>query len=66
MTMITSEMVKDLRDKTGAGIMECKRALTESEGDLQKAINLLRQKGLASALKQHQKALLANLSIWIR
>jgi len=52
MTMITSEMVKDLRDKTGAGIMECKKALTESEGDFEKAVIILRQKGLASASKR--------------
>jgi elongation factor Ts len=52
MTSITIDMIKDLREKTGAGMMECKRALTESNGDLEKALDILRQKGLASALKK--------------
>jgi elongation factor Ts len=52
MTMITSEMVRTLREKTGAGMMDCKKALTESEGDFEKAVSLLRQKGLASAGKK--------------
>jgi elongation factor Ts len=52
MTMITSEMVRTLREKTGAGMMECKKALTESNGDFERAVNLLRQKGLASAEKK--------------
>ncbi|NWF51553.1 MAG: translation elongation factor Ts [Nitrospirae bacterium] len=52
MSTITSEMVKTLREKTGAGMMECKRALAESEGDFEKAVSLLRQKGLASAEKK--------------
>jgi elongation factor Ts len=45
-------MIKELREKTGVGMMECKRALTESNGDLEKAVDLLRQKGLATALKK--------------
>jgi len=52
MTTISAESVKNLREKTGAGMMECKKALTESNGDCEKAIDLLRQKGLASALKK--------------
>ena len=52
MTSISAEMVKDLRDKTGVGMMECKKALTESNGDFEKAIDLLRQKGLATASKK--------------
>ena len=52
MTMITSEMVRTLREKTGAGMMECKKALTESNGDFERAVSLLRQKGLASAEKK--------------
>jgi elongation factor Ts len=52
MTVISAEMVKDLRDKTGVGMMECKKALTESNGDFEKAIDLLRQKGLATASKK--------------
>lgn len=49
---ITSQMVKTLRDKTNAGMMDCKKALTETEGDMEKAIDLLRQKGLAVARKR--------------
>ncbi len=52
MTTISAESVKNLREKTGAGMMECKKALTESNGDFEKAIDLLRQKGLATALKK--------------
>ncbi|GBE00324.1 elongation factor Ts [bacterium BMS3Abin07] len=46
---ISASMVKELRDKTGAGMMDCKKALAESEGDFEKAVDFLRQKGLASA-----------------
>jgi len=52
MTTISAESVKNLREKTGAGMMECKKALVESNGDFEKAVDLLRQKGLASALKK--------------
>jgi len=52
MTTISAERVKELREKTGAGMMECKKALTESKGDFEKAIDYLRQKGLASAAKK--------------
>ncbi len=52
MTAISAETVKELREKTGAGMMDCKKALTESGGDFEKAIDCLRQKGLASALKK--------------
>jgi elongation factor Ts len=52
MTTISAESVKNLREKTGAGMMECKKALTASNGDFERAIDLLRQKGLASALKK--------------
>ena len=52
MTTITADMVKDLREKTGAGMMECKKALAESNGDFEKAVTVLRQKGLASASKK--------------
>jgi len=44
--------VKELREKTGAGIMDCKRALLESGGDLEKAVDYLRQKGLALAARK--------------
>ncbi|MDD5604022.1 MAG: translation elongation factor Ts [Eubacteriales bacterium] len=50
--VITSEMVKQLREKTGAGIMDCKKALSTSEGDMEKAIKTLREKGLATAAKK--------------
>jgi elongation factor Ts len=53
---ITSKMVKDLRDKTQAGMMDCKKALEKTEGDLEKAVDLLRQKGLAVAAKRAGRA----------
>ena len=53
---ITSQMVKELRDKTNAGMMDCKKALTETEGDMEKAVDLLRQKGLAVAQKRAERA----------
>ncbi len=49
---ITSQMVKELRDKTNAGMMDCKKALTDTSGDMAKAVDLLRQKGLAVAAKR--------------
>ena len=52
MTTISADRVKELREKTGAGMMECKKALTESKGDFEKAIDCLRQKGLATAAKK--------------
>ena len=50
--MVTASMVKELREKTGAGMMDCKRALSETDGDVEKAIELLREKGLAAAAKK--------------
>ena len=52
MAEITSAMVKDLREKTGAGMMDCKKALQEAGGDSEKAVDWLRKKGLASAQKK--------------
>ncbi|MDG2992041.1 translation elongation factor Ts [Candidatus Synechococcus calcipolaris G9] len=52
MAEISAKLVKELRDKTGAGMMDCKKALTESEGDVEQAVGWLRQKGLASAGKK--------------
>lgn len=52
MADISAELVKELRDRTGAGFMDCKRALTEAEGDLEKAVLILRDKGLAAAAKK--------------
>ena len=49
---ITAQMVKELRDKTGAGMMDCKKALAEVDGDMEKAMEALRQKGIASAEKK--------------
>ena len=54
--IITSDMVKQLRVKTGAGMMECKEALTASDGDFDKAIDFLRKKGLSAATKRSSKA----------
>jgi elongation factor Ts len=53
---ITTKMVKDLRDKTQAGMMDCKKALENTSGDMEKAIDLLRQKGLAVAAKMANRA----------
>lgn len=50
--MITAQMVKELRDITGAGMMECKKALSETNGDIEKAIETLRERGLAAAAKK--------------
>jgi elongation factor Ts len=52
MATITAEMVRDLRERTGAGMMDCKRALDESGGDMDKAIATLRERGLAAAAKK--------------
>ncbi len=52
MATITAKMVGDLRAKTGAGMMDCKKALTESGGDMEQAIDLLRKKGLSAAAKK--------------
>ena len=52
MPEITAALVKDLREKTGAGMMDCKRALTETTGDVEAAVDWLRQKGLAAAAKK--------------
>ncbi|WP_175989037.1 translation elongation factor Ts [Bacillus sp. Marseille-Q1617] len=49
---ITAQMVKELREKTGAGMMDCKKALTETDGDMDKAIDFLREKGIAKAAKK--------------
>lgn len=53
---ITASMVKDLREKTGAGMMDCKKALQESDGNIENAIDWLRQKGLAKAAKRADRA----------
>jgi elongation factor Ts len=52
MTVIGADQVKALRDATGAGMMDCKKALQDADGDVDKAVEILRQKGLASAQKR--------------
>src|ERR1700678_2856773 len=55
MANVTAPMVKDLRDKTGAGMMDCKAALAETNGDIEAAIDWLRKKGLAKAAKKSSR-----------
>ena len=50
--MVTASLVKELREKTGAGMMDCKKVLTETDGDLEKAAELLRERGIAKAAKK--------------
>jgi len=54
--MITAELVKTLRERTGAGMMDCKKALVETNGDIEKAVDFLREKGLAAASKKAGRA----------
>ena len=49
---ITTDMIKELRNATGAGILDCRKALTEADGDYQKAVDYLREKGMATAAKR--------------
>src|ERR1700753_4195857 len=56
MANITASMVKDLRDKTGAGMMDCKAALSETNGDMEAAIDGLRKKGISKAAKKAGRA----------
>ena len=53
--MVTASQVKDLREKTGAGMMDCKKVLTETDGDMEKAIELLRERGIAKAAKKSSR-----------
>lgn len=57
MSTISAKMVMQLREKTGAGIMDCKGALTECNGDMDKAVDFLRKKGLATAAKRADRAM---------
>ena len=50
--MISASLVKELREKTGAGMMDCKKVLTETDGDMEKAAELLRERGIAKAAKK--------------
>ena len=56
MTEMTASLIKELRDKTGAGMMDCKKTLTEANGDMDAAVDLLRKKGLATAAKKSGRA----------
>lgn len=55
-TAISAAMIKELREKTGAGMMDCRRALEESRGDMQKSVLILREKGILSAEKKKDRA----------
>ena len=55
-TIITTQMVGDLREKTGAGLLDCKKALTEANGNVEEAITILRKRGAASAAKKAERA----------
>ena len=55
MAEISAAMVKELREKTGAGMMDCKKALVEANGDMEAAIDWLRKKGLSAAAKKARK-----------
>ena len=52
MAQVTAALVKELRESTGAGMMDCKKALTENDGELEAAVDWLRKKGLAAAAKK--------------
>ena len=55
MANISAAMVKDLREKTGAGMLDCKKALDETNGDIEKAIDYLREKGISKAAKKQSR-----------
>jgi elongation factor Ts len=55
MADISAEQVKELRERTGAGFMDCKRALTEADGDMDRAVSILRERGLAAAAKKSSR-----------
>src|SRR5919202_1293941 len=56
MTAISASLVKELREQTGAGMMDCKRALEETHGDIEAAVRILREKGMAGAAKRAERA----------
>ena len=62
---ITAKLVKDLRDQTGAGMMDCKKALNETDGNVEKALEWLRKKGIASAKRNLEELLLKVLLVVI-
>ena len=59
---ISASMVKELREKTGAGMMDCKKALVETNGDMEKAIDYLREKGISKAAKKAERIAAEGLS----
>ena len=63
MANISAAMVKELRDKTGAGMMDCKTALNETAGDVEAAVDWLRKKGLAAAAKKAGRVAAEGLEI---
>ena len=63
MADISAELVKELRERTGAGFMDCKRALVESDGDLEKATLVLREKGLAATWTARSRTSFWNSSV---
>ena len=69
---ITAAMVKELREISGAGMMDCKKALTATEGDMDKAMEFLREKGLATAQKKASRiaaegiVMLISMHSWLR
>ena len=54
---VTAKMVKELREMTGAGMMDCKKALVETDGNIEAAVDLLKEKGLAKAAKRQEELL---------
>lgn len=63
---VTTQMVKELRERTGAGIKECKDVLTQTDGNVEKAIEILREKGIqAAAKKQHREAREGRVDVYI-
>ena len=62
MAAVTVAMIKDLRERTGAGMMDCKKALTESDGNIEKAIDWLREKGIAKAASKEGRIAAEGLS----
>ena len=63
--MVTASQVKDLREKTGAGMMDCKKVLTETDGDMEKAIELLRERGIAKAAKKADRIAAEGLTAFV-
>ena len=59
---ITANMVKSLREMTGAGMLDCKKALVETNGDMDKAVDYLREKGISKAAKKAERILLISFS----